>query len=77
MPQAFPHNTSVLLNQACAYTFVWNLLNMPVGVLPVSTVRADEQYYGNVRYKLTGKLVYIFRSPYDGFWSVPVCIVNG
>ena len=42
---AFPHNTSVLLNQACSYNFVYNLFNFPCGVLPVTTVRADEQCY--------------------------------
>ena len=35
----------MLLNQACAYTFVWNLFNLPAGALPVSSVRADEQGY--------------------------------
>lgn len=28
-----------------AYTFVWNLLNMPVGSLPITVVKEDEQYY--------------------------------
>ena len=42
---AFPHGMSVLLNQACSYTFVWNNFDFPAGTLPVTTVRADEQHY--------------------------------
>ena len=42
---AFPHNASVLLNMACSYAFVYNLFNFPCGVLPVTTVRDDEQTY--------------------------------
>jgi fatty acid amide hydrolase len=42
---AFPHNSSMLLNQACSYTFVWNNFNLPAGAVPVTTVRADEQAY--------------------------------
>ena len=42
---AFPHGMSVLLNQACSYTFLWNLLDMPAGTVPVTRVREDEQLY--------------------------------
>ena len=42
---AFPHGMSVLLNQACSHTLVWNLFNVPAGTLPVTFVRADEQFY--------------------------------
>ena len=41
----------------------------------ICTATADEQYYGTVRYKLTGKPIYMFRCPNDGFWSVRVCIL--
>jgi Asp-tRNA(Asn)/Glu-tRNA(Gln) amidotransferase A subunit family amidase len=27
------------------YTFIWNLLNMPAGALPVTLVREDEEHY--------------------------------
>lgn len=46
---AFLHGMSVKLNQACSYTFVYNNLNVPVGTLPVTTVRPDEQVYADKR----------------------------
>lgn len=48
---AFPHGTSVLLNQACSYTFVWNLFNLPAGTVPVTRVRTDEQFYEPSRHR--------------------------
>ena len=38
-------NRSQLLNQACSYTFVFNLLDVPAGSVPVTLVRPDEQSY--------------------------------
>ena len=27
------------------YTFIWNLLNMPAGMVPISTVKEEEEHY--------------------------------
>ena len=37
--QAFPHTKSDLLSVAAAYTFIWNVLDMPVGSVPITCVR--------------------------------------
>jgi len=42
---ALHHGTSVLLNQACCYTFVWNNFDFPAGTVPVTRVRPDEEVY--------------------------------
>eukprot|EP00668_Euglena_longa_P016211 GGOE01020434.1.p1 GENE.GGOE01020434.1~~GGOE01020434.1.p1 ORF type:complete len:524 (-),score=66.08 GGOE01020434.1:113-1684(-) len=42
---AFPHGMSTRLNQACSYTFVFNNLGFPAGVVPATTVRASEETY--------------------------------
>ena len=61
---AFPHGLSVKLNQACSYTFVWNNLNFPAGVLPVGTVQAGEE-------------AYVERTFRDGFSKVAVKACKG
>jgi len=33
-----------------AYTFIWNLLNLPAGIVPVTKVKPDEQEYKNDNY---------------------------
>lgn len=43
--QAFPHSKSDLLSVAVAYTFIWNLLDMPVGSIPMTVVQENEQHY--------------------------------
>lgn len=45
--QAFPHGKSDVLSVAAAYTFIWNFLDMPVGSLPITCVRQDEQNYNS------------------------------
>lgn len=42
---AFTHGGSKDLTVICSYTFLWNLLHMPAGVVPVTTVRSDECSY--------------------------------
>jgi len=44
---ALPHTGSFVshLTPACSYTFVMNLLHWPAGVVPVTTVKAEEAYY--------------------------------
>jgi fatty acid amide hydrolase len=42
---AFLHGQSRDLTPACSATFLWNLLDVPCGVLPVTRVRADECAY--------------------------------
>jgi hypothetical protein len=42
---AFKHGLSVFLSAALSYMFISNLLDWPSGVVPVTTVRADEAHY--------------------------------
>jgi len=42
---AFQHSLSVYLTGACSYMFMANMLLWPSGVVPVTTVRADEAHY--------------------------------
>ncbi len=42
---ALRHGDSADLTPACSYTFLWNLLHWPAGVVPVDVVRADEAPY--------------------------------
>jgi fatty acid amide hydrolase len=42
---AFLHGQSRDLTPACSATFLWNLIDAPCGVLPVTRVRADECAY--------------------------------
>ena len=41
--QAFLHRNSEFTSLAASYTFIWNVLEMTVGSLPVTTVRENEQ----------------------------------
>lgn len=43
--QAFPHGKSEKISLAAAYTFIWNVLDMTVGAMPVTVVREDELKY--------------------------------
>ena len=42
---ALKHGASANLTPACSYTFLWNLLHWPAGVVPVGTVGKDEMNY--------------------------------
>ena len=42
---AIKHGTSLNLSLACCYTFYFNLLDYPTGVVPITTVRENEQKY--------------------------------
>jgi len=42
---ALPHGLSADLTAAVSYMFLPNLLMWPAGVVPVTTVRSDEQHY--------------------------------
>ena len=39
--QAVRHTKSDLMGLAASYTFLWNMLDMSVGSIPVTTVRED------------------------------------
>jgi fatty acid amide hydrolase len=39
---AFPHGGSKDLQLASTYTFVWNAVHFPSGVVPITRVRGDE-----------------------------------
>ena len=43
--QALKHGLSQHTALTAAYTFVWNLLDMPALSMPITRVRADEQVY--------------------------------
>lgn len=43
--QALRHGFAKQTSLAVAYTFIWNVLNLPVGSLPITVVKHDEQVY--------------------------------
>lgn len=43
--QALLHGNSELTSLAAGYTFLWNVLEMCVGAMPVTTVQQGEQEY--------------------------------
>ena len=56
VPFAFPaflHEMTPWNTYSCAWTLIFNLIDMPVGSLPLGVVREDEQKYGK------GKCVYV------------------
>ncbi|KAL4484614.1 hypothetical protein ABPG74_019791 [Tetrahymena malaccensis] len=48
---ALPHSSSVDSTPICLYTYIWNFINLPCGVLPVTRVLKDEQHLKNSRNK--------------------------
>ncbi|KAL4484616.1 hypothetical protein ABPG74_019793 [Tetrahymena malaccensis] len=48
---ALPHSSSIDSTPVCLYTFIWNYLNFPCGVLPVTKVLKEEQHFNNSRIK--------------------------
>ena len=42
---AYRHGQAGHLFHSCSYTFLFNVLHVPAGVVPVTTVREDEQHY--------------------------------
>ena len=42
---AIPHGTSNRLFQSCSYTFIWNALQFPAGVVPTTRTREGETLY--------------------------------
>ncbi|EAR87103.1 amidase (macronuclear) [Tetrahymena thermophila SB210] len=46
---ALPHSSSIDSAPVSLYTFIWNFLNFPCGVLPVTKVLKEEQHYNNSR----------------------------
>ncbi|CAF0980341.1 unnamed protein product [Rotaria sp. Silwood1] len=45
---AYLHGQSSHLFHSCTYTFLFNILHLPAGVVPVTLVRDDEQYYEDI-----------------------------
>lgn len=43
--QAIPHGGSEKTSLAASYTFIWNVLDMSVGTIPVTIVQQNEQNY--------------------------------
>ncbi|KAL4474498.1 hypothetical protein ABPG72_016176 [Tetrahymena utriculariae] len=48
---ALPHSSSIDSAPVSLYTFIWNFLNFPCGVLPVTKVLKEEQHFKNSRIK--------------------------
>ncbi|KAL4474497.1 hypothetical protein ABPG72_016175 [Tetrahymena utriculariae] len=48
---ALPHSSSLDSAPVSLYTFIWNYLNFPCGVLPVTKVLKEEQHFNNSRIK--------------------------
>lgn len=44
---AWPHGSASVLFSAVSYTMLWNMLEYPAGVIPVSTVRENECNYSD------------------------------
>lgn len=42
---AFEHGSSPKFILCIIYSLIWNVLNFPSGVVPVTTIRSDEQHY--------------------------------
>ena len=53
----------------CCYYFVFNLFNMPAGVVPVARVRADEEVYETEE---TGEIIECMRRNMEGSEGMPV-----
>lgn len=40
-----PHGLSAKASILAAYTFTWNVLDLPVGAMPITLSREDETHY--------------------------------
>ncbi|CAF2406092.1 unnamed protein product [Rotaria sp. Silwood2] len=45
---AYRHGQCSHLFHSCTYTFLFNVLHLPAGVVPITLVRDDEQYYEDI-----------------------------
>jgi fatty acid amide hydrolase len=45
---AYRRGQSAHLFLSCSYTFLFNILHLPAGVVPMTLVRDDEQYYEDI-----------------------------
>jgi len=45
---AYRHGQSAELFLSCSYTFLFNILHLPAGIVPMTLVRDDEQYYEDI-----------------------------
>jgi len=43
--QALKHGFASHTFLTAAYTFIWNVLSLPSGALPITVVKHDEQFY--------------------------------
>ena len=68
---AFPKGTAKDVDLSMMYCFVWNYLNFPVGTVPITTVRADEQKYES---QFTDRITEALISNMDGSSGLPVGI---
>ena len=47
LPPAMRRSTSKDCDLQCLYCFIWNLVNFPVGAVPITTVREEEEQYSS------------------------------
>ncbi|KAL4484607.1 hypothetical protein ABPG74_019784 [Tetrahymena malaccensis] len=67
---ALKHNTSAKIGLATSYLYIWNVLNFPAGVVPVTEVQDDEQHYNNSRIK--DKMTQVINEDMKGSAKLPV-----
>jgi len=53
------------------YSFIWNITGFPAGILPVTTVQADEQNYTDV---FRDKFTYLFNSTTKESKGMPISV---
>ena len=68
---AIRKNTAKDLDFMCLYCYIWNYLNFPVGVVPISTVRENEQQYES---QFIDKLTAALALSMEGSAGLPVGI---
>ncbi|CAF1312306.1 unnamed protein product [Adineta ricciae] len=56
---AYRRGQSSTLFSSCSYTFLFNVLHLPAGVVPMTVVRDDEQYYEDIRHSNNDMMVSI------------------
>ena len=71
LPPAMRQGTSKDCDLECFYCFIWNLVNFPVGAVPVTTVRDEEQRYNS---KWADKVSRTITENMEGSAGLPVGI---
>ena len=76
MPQfpvpAWNHGLGKTLTAASVWTFVGNLLRWPIGQIPVTKVRSDEEFYEPRAHSSVDSVAKAMRAPMSGAARLPV-----